>query len=134
MVARNAPIRLKNPCFCCFVAVSVVGGSLLFFPGGGKTTGSSCTTLLFSSFKVATISLRSGAGWLARKTNGASTATCSSGEGAGRGLGRHNLLLARAWIPGVEAEVVPLSPLVLAGRPDIHNSAWNEPPRSGDHP
>src|SRR5271157_510214 len=87
MVARNAPTLLKKPCFCCFVAVSVVLGCALFFcvSGGGKTTGSSCMTLFLSSFSVATVSVRSGAGSVARKTNGASTATCSWGEGMGRG-------------------------------------------------
>src|SRR5271167_2811109 len=88
MVARNAPTRLKKPCFCCFVAVSeVLDGALPFCVwDGGKTTGSSCMTLFLSSFSVATVSVRSGAGSVARKTNGASTATCSSGEGAGRGF------------------------------------------------
>src|SRR5208283_2781108 len=85
--AKNAPILLKKLCFCVLPAVSVAFGcALLFMSGGGRTTGSSCMTLLFSSLRVKTISARSGAGSLARKTNGASTAMCSSGEGTGRGF------------------------------------------------
>src|SRR5208283_6162932 len=79
MAAKNAPILLKKLCFCA-------GCALLFMSGGGRTTGSSCTTLLFSNFRVKTVLVRSGAGSLARKTSGASTAMCSSGEGVGRGL------------------------------------------------
>src|SRR5208337_1814156 len=87
MAAKNAPILLKKLCFCALPAVSVaLDCALLFMSGGGRTTGSSCMTLLFSNFKVKIGLVISGAGSLARKTNGASTAMCSSGEGVGRGL------------------------------------------------
>ena len=89
----NDPMPLKKPRFYCFLAV--LFALVCFLSGGGTTTGSSCTTLLFSSFRVATVSVRSGAGSPARKTNGASTVTCSSGRCLRKRIRRLGIWLSR---------------------------------------
>src|SRR5208282_5373163 len=82
--AKKAPNLLKNPCDSLAVCELCLAACFLV-SGGGSTVGSSCTSLLFSSLRVAMVGLRSGMGSLPRKMNGASTARCCSGGGGGEG-------------------------------------------------